>query len=69
MGVLAKELLVVMATYEFKCCGITQEISVSIKEQLPKPKCSVCNGDMARVYSPFGISFKGSGFYANDKRA
>ena len=56
-----------MAVYEFKCCGITQEITVSIKEQLPKPKCSVCNGDMARVYSPFGISFKGKGFYSTDK--
>ena len=58
-----------MATYEFKCCGITQEIVVSIKEQLPKPICSVCNGDMARVYNPFAISFKGKGFYANDKSA
>ena len=57
-----------MATYEFKCCGMTQEITISIKEQLHKPKCSVCNGDMARVYSPFGISFKGKGFYATDKR-
>ena len=57
-----------MATYEFKCCGITQEITISIKEQLPKPKCSVCNGDMARVYSPFGVAFKGSGFYKTDNR-
>ena len=61
--------MVVMAVYEFKCCGITQEITVSIREQLPKPKCSVCNGDMQRVYSPFGISFKGKGFYATDKSA
>jgi predicted nucleic acid-binding Zn ribbon protein len=68
MGVLESELLVVMATYEFKCCGITQEITVNIREQLPKPKCSVCNGDMARVYNTFGLSFKGSGFYANDKK-
>ena len=67
MGILAKELLVVMATYEFKCCGMTQEITVSIKEQLPKPKCAVCNGDMARVYSPIGAVFKGKGFYTTDK--
>lgn len=67
MGVLEKELLVVMATYEFKCCGITQEITVSIREQLPKPKCQVCNGEMVRIYSPFAISFKGNGFYATDK--
>ena len=67
MVVLEKELLVVMATYEFKCCGTTQEITISIKEQLPKPKCVVCNGDMARVYSPVGVSFKAKGFYQTDK--
>ena len=57
----------VMATYEFKCCGITQEITVSIKEQLPKPKCQVCNGDMARIYSPTAAVFKAKGFYSTDK--
>ena len=67
MGLLEKELLVVMATYEFECCGITQEVTVSIREQLPKPVCSMCNGDMHRVYNPFGISFKGKGFYSIDK--
>ncbi len=64
----AEEDVVVMAVYEFKCCGITQEITVSIKEQLPKPKCSVCNGDMHRVYNPVAASFKGSGFYVNDSK-
>jgi putative FmdB family regulatory protein len=68
MGVLEKELLVVMATYEFRCCGITKEIIVSIREQLPKPKCSVCNGDMQRVYTPAGIVFNASGFYKTDNR-
>ena len=67
MGLLEKELLVVMATYEFECCGITQEVTVSIREQLPKPVCSMCNGDMHRVYNPFGVSFKGKGFYSTDK--
>lgn len=56
-----------MATYEFRCCGITQEITVSIKEILPKPKCQVCNGDMARIYTPSAIVFKGKGFYSTDK--
>lgn len=54
----------VMATYEFRCCGITQEITISIKEQLPKPKCQICNGDMARIYTPSAIVFKGKGFYS-----
>jgi predicted nucleic acid-binding Zn ribbon protein len=66
MGVLEKELLVVMATYEFRCCGITQEITVSIREQLPKPKCSVCNGDMARIYNTTPAIFKAKGFYSTD---
>ena len=67
MGVLAKELLVVMATYEFECCGITQQVTASIKEQVPRPVCSICNGDMNRIYDPFGFSFKGKGFYSTDK--
>ena len=68
MELLAEELLVVMATYEFKCCGMTQEITVSIKEQLPKPKCSVCNGDMARIYSTTPAIFKAKGFYSTDNK-
>jgi predicted nucleic acid-binding Zn ribbon protein len=67
MGLLGRELLVVMATYEFKCCGITQEITVSIREQLPKPKCVVCNGDMLRIYSTTPAIFKAKGFYSTDK--
>lgn len=68
VGVLAKGVLVVMAVYEFKCCGITQEITANIREQLPKPKCSICNGDMQRVYTPAGIVFNASGFYKTDNR-
>ena len=57
-----------MAVYEFKCCGMTQEITVSIKEQLPKPKCSVCNGDMQRVYYPTAAVLKTKGFYSTDNK-
>jgi len=67
MGCMEGSAVVVMATYEFRCCGITQEITISIKEQLPKPKCVVCNGEMARVYTPVAASFKGKGFYSTDK--
>ena len=58
-----------MATYEFKCCGMTQEIVANIREQIPQPVCAICNGKMHRIYNTFGISFKGKGFYANDKSA
>ena len=57
-----------MATYEFTCCGITQEIVASIREQLPKPTCTICNGDMQRIYSKVGAVFKGQGFYSTDNR-
>ena len=57
-----------MATYEFKCCGITQEVTISIREQLPKPKCSVCNGDMNRIYNTTPTIFKGKGFYSTDNK-
>ena len=67
MGVLEKELLVVMATYEFRCCGIAQEIIVSIRAKLTAPKCSVCNADMVRIYSTTPAIFKAKGFYSTDK--
>lgn len=56
-----------MATYEFKCCGTTQEVIVSMKEAIPVPTCSICNGLMNRQYDTFTIKFKGKGFYATDK--
>ena len=68
MGVLEKELLVVMATYEFRCCGVTQEITVSIRAKLIAPKCSVCNGDMNRIYSTTPAIFKAKGFYSTDNK-
>ena len=68
MGILEKELLVVMAIYEFKCCGITNQLVQSITMPLVHPKCSVCNGDMARIYSPFAVSFKGKGYYVNENK-
>ena len=56
-----------MATYEFRCCGITQEIIVSIRAKLTAPKCSVCNADMVRIYSTTPAIFKAKGFYSTDK--
>ena len=69
MGILEKELLVVMAIYEFKCCGITNQLVQSITMPLVHPKCSICNGDMARIYSPVGVSFKANGFYLKDNKS
>lgn len=66
--ILAEGVLVVMATYEYKHCGITKEVIQSITETLIPPKCAICNDDMTREYSPFGISFNASGFYKTDNR-
>ena len=55
-----------MPYYDFRCptCGATREISMSYGENV-HPVC--CDESMERVYSPVGVIFKGSGFYANDK--
>ena len=61
--------MVVMATYSYQHCGITQDIVASIKDTHTPPICAVCNAVMDRIYNTFGISFKGKGFYATDKSA
>ena len=58
-----------MAIYEFKCCGITIQLVQPISSPLVQPKCSICNGDAARIYSPNAIVFKAKGFYSTDGKA
>lgn len=59
-----------MPTYEYKCrsCGHQFEIQQSISEDA-LTECPECDGDLRKLFSPVGISFKGSGFYANDARS
>jgi putative FmdB family regulatory protein len=56
--------------YEYQCraCGKTAEVRHGFKETFDA-KCEACGGEMARVYSPAGIVFKGSGFYLTDSRS
>jgi putative FmdB family regulatory protein len=58
-----------MPLYEYQCrsCGKTAEVRHGFKETF-EDKCEACGGEMARVYSPAGIVFKGSGFYLTDSR-
>ena len=58
-----------MPLYEYRCkqCGSLKEIRHGFKEPHTEP-CLQCGGEMARVFSPTGIVFKGSGFYVNDSR-
>jgi putative FmdB family regulatory protein len=55
--------------YEYQCrsCHKTADVRHGFKETFDG-KCEHCGGEMARVYSPAGIVFKGSGFYLTDSR-
>ena len=58
-----------MPLYEYQCrsCQKTADVRHGFKETFDD-KCEACGGEMARVYSPAGIVFKGSGFYLTDSR-
>src|SRR4051794_10852307 len=58
-----------MPTYEYRCknCGEHIEIVQSFKDD-PLTVCPNCEGELRKVFSPIGISFKGSGFYKTDSR-
>ena len=56
-----------MPTYGYRCsnCGHEFEIQQKITDQPLKP-CPKCQGKLAKILYPVGISFKGSGFYTTD---
>ena len=58
-----------MPLYEYKCrrCGTAREVRHGFNENFAEP-CVECGGEMARVFTPAGIVFKGSGFYVTDSR-
>src|SRR5437660_11110188 len=58
-----------MPTYEYACksCGEHLEVVQSFKDD-PLTVCPTCDGELRKVFSPIGISFKGSGFYKTDSR-
>ena len=57
-----------MPTYEYSCieCDRTIEINRGIKEDEVVPVCEICGYKMTKVYSSFGIQFRGGGFYKTD---
>jgi putative FmdB family regulatory protein len=60
-----------MPTYEYKCreCGHQLEIVQSFTDDA-LTKCPECKKKQLRkVFSPPGVSFKGSGFYKTDSRS
>ena len=58
-----------MPTYEYRCKSCQKEFEVfqSIHDDALKT-CEACGGEVQRLISKnVGISFKGDGFYINDK--
>ncbi|HVM35366.1 MAG TPA: FmdB family zinc ribbon protein [Actinomycetota bacterium] len=58
-----------MPIYEYACtaCGERTEAKQGFDDP-PLEECAVCGGKLRKLYSPVGIVFKGSGFYATDAR-
>jgi len=59
-----------MPTYGYRCgtCGHQFEIIQRISDE-PLTTCPKCQGKLAKILYPVGISFKGSGFYTTDYKA
>lgn len=59
-----------MPTYEFRCkeCGKTHEVTQGFNDPRPTT-CPACGGQLARVFHPVGVVFKGSGFHKTDYAA
>lgn len=56
-------------TYQCESCGIRFERQQRFSDA-PLTRCPECNKKTLRkVYTPVGIVFKGSGFYATDHRS
>lgn len=58
-----------MPTYEYACtaCGERTEARQGFDDP-PLDTCPYCGGRLRKLYSPVGIVFKGSGFYATDAK-
>jgi putative FmdB family regulatory protein len=58
-----------MPVYEYACtsCGERTEAKQRFDEA-PLEECPKCGGRLRKLYSPVGIVFKGTGFYATDGR-
>ena len=58
-----------MPLYDYRCraCSKVTEVRHGFREPYDG-SCPDCGGDLARVFNPAGIVFKGSGFYLTDSR-
>jgi len=59
-----------MPTYQYRCQACANELEAFQKfTDAPLVDCPECGGSLRKVFSPVGIVFKGSGFYATDSRS
>ena len=63
----------VMPIYEFECTNDNCEANLRYEKELKinEPhdvECGFCHEPMRKIYSSFGIAFKGTGFYSTDNR-
>lgn len=59
-----------MPTYQYRCTNCGHEIEAVQKFSDPAlTTCDQCQGQLRKVFSPVGVVFKGSGFYATDSRS
>lgn len=58
-----------MPTYDYRCrdCDHEMEVQQSFSDE-PLTVCPQCGGNLRKVFSAVGITFKGSGFYKTDSR-
>ncbi len=59
-----------MPTYAYACtaCSHTFDIRQSFTDDA-LTVCPECSGKLRKVFSPVGVTFKGSGFYRTDSRS
>lgn len=59
-----------MPKYQYACvqCDKDYEKERSIHDAEPEYVCDECGYALQRVFTPFGLQFKGGGFYSTGNR-
>ncbi|SNU02100.1 putative regulatory protein, FmdB family [Ruaniaceae bacterium KH17] len=59
-----------MPTYAYRCteCGNAFDVYQRFDEE-SLTTCPACQGKLRKLFTPTGITFKGSGFYRTDSRS
>jgi putative FmdB family regulatory protein len=61
-----------MPIYEYKCSEKPEHRFTEVRGMNDEPRiteCNHCKKPLTRLFEVRGISFKGDGFYSNDKKA